>query len=82
MKFVVLVGHRVKIKENENMGFAGEQKKNWNIKVTVILNVIWALGTVHKNFEKTRGELDIRERIESVQTTAFLRTIILVRRVL
>ena len=43
-----------------------------NMKVTVILIIIGALGTIQKNLEKRRGKLKIHGRTETVQTTALL----------
>ena len=52
MDFAVPVNHREKLKENEKrdkyFDLARELKKLWNIKVTIILTVIDALGTVTK----------------------------------
>ena len=46
---------RVKIKESENidkyLNLAREQKKLWNMRVTVIPIVVCALGTVRKGLE-------------------------------
>ena len=52
MDFAVLADRRVKIKEKESRNkysdLAREQKKLWNMKVTIILIVIDALGTIPK----------------------------------
>ena len=52
VNFTVPADHRVKLKENEKkdkyLNLARELKKLWNMKVTVILIVIDALGTVTK----------------------------------
>ena len=56
------------------MDLARELKKKqqlWNMKVTVIPIVIGALGTVPKVFEERLKDLEIRGRIETLQTTAF-----------
>ena len=45
------------------------KEKNWNMKVTMILIVVGALETVPKGLEKRLEELEIRERIETIQTT-------------
>ena len=47
------------------------------MKVTVIPIVIGALGTAPKGLERGLEELEIRGRIETVQTTALLRSVIL-----
>ena len=42
--------------------------------------VVGALGTVHKDLEKRLEKLEIRGRIETIQTTALLRLVrILIR---
>ena len=48
-----------------------EKKRLWNMWVTAILIVVNALGTVLKGLEK---ELEIRGRIETIQTTAELKS--------
>ena len=42
--------------------------------MTVILIVIGALGTVDKELGLGRKDLEIRERVETIQTTALLRS--------
>ena len=65
------------------LDFAREQKKKqWNIRVTVISNVVGALGTVPSGFEKRLEKREIRRKIETVQTTAFSRSARILRRVL
>ena len=59
-----------------------ENKKLWNVKVTVILIVIGALGTVTKGLIKGLEDLEIRGKIETIQTTALLRWARILRRVL
>ena len=50
--FAVLADHRIKLKESEKkdkyLDLAREFKKLWNMKVTIILILIGALGTVTK----------------------------------
>ena len=52
MDFAVPADHRVKLKESKKkdkyLDLARELKKLWNMKVTIILIVISALGTVMK----------------------------------
>ena len=64
MNFVILVGHRVKLKEGEKrdkyQDLARELKKLWNIKVTVIPTVIGALGTVNKRLVQGLDDLELR----------------------
>ena len=52
------------------------------MKVTVILIVVGALGTVPKNLEKTLGGQEIRVRIETIQTTTLLKLARILQRVL
>ena len=77
--FAVPADHRVKLTENEKkdkyLDLAKELKKKlWNMKVTVILTVIGALGTVTKGLIKGLEDLEIRGRVETIQTTALLRS--------
>ena len=52
------------------------------MKVTVIPIAADTLETVTKNLEKRLEELEIRGRIETIQTTALLRSARILRRVL
>ena len=71
--FAALADHRVKLKESEkkdkNLDLAREQKKLWNMKVTVIPIVIVALAKVTKGVMQRLEDLDIRRRVEVIQTT-------------
>ena len=73
--FAVPVDHRIKLKECEKrdkyLNLARDLKKVWNMKVTIIPNVIGALGTVTK-VQGLEG-LEIMGRVETVQATALLR---------
>ena len=83
--FAVTAKHSGKIKENEKIGkyvdFARELKKLWNIQKTVIPVVIGVLVTIPKNLEKILEKLEIRGRIETIQTTALLRSARIPRRI-
>ena len=63
----------MKIKEIEKLDkyldLGWELKNLWNMKVMVILIIVGTLGTVLKSLEKRLVELEIRERIETKQTT-------------
>ena len=65
----------MKLKETEKndkyLDLARELKKPWNLKVVPI--VIGALGTVPKGLEKSLSELEIKGRIETIQTTVLLK---------
>ena len=52
------------------------------MKVTVIAIVIDALDTVTKELIKGLEDLEIRGRVETIQTTALLRSARILRRVL
>ena len=84
--FAVPADHRVKMKEREKIDkylyLARELWKLWNMKGKVVPIVIGALGTVPKALGKNLGELDIRGRIETIQTTALLGSARIPRRVL
>ena len=85
--FVVLADHRMQIKESKRiikyLDLARELKRKlWNMWVTGIPIVVGALGTVPKGFEKNLKELEIRGRIEAIQTTAVLGSARVARRVI
>ena len=75
--------HRIKLKECEKkdkyLNFAMEL---WNMKVTIISIVIGAFGTVTKGLLNGLGDLEVGGRVETIQTTALLRTVRILRRVL
>ena len=52
------------------------------MKVTVIPIVIGAFGTVTKGLFKGLDDLEVGRRVETIQTTALLRTARILRRVL
>ena len=65
---------RVKIKEskkrNKDIDLARGLKKLWNIKVMVIPIVSGALGTTPKGLVKGLEDLEMRGKVEIIQTTA------------
>ena len=73
VNFSVPADHRIKLigseKKNKYLDLARELKKQWYMKVTFILIVICALGTVIKRLIKGLEKLEIRERVEIIQTT-------------
>ena len=81
MDFAVPADHRVKFKESETkdkyLDLARELKKLWNMKVTIIPIVIVALGLI-----KGLEDLEIKGRVETIQTTALLRSARILRRFL
>ena len=84
--FAVPADHRINLKEREKkdkyLDLARELKKLWNMKVTIVPIVIGALGTVTKGLLKGLEDLEIGGRVETIQTTALLRTARILRRVL
>ena len=85
--FAVLADHWVKLKESEKknkyLDLAREQKKKQkNMKVTVIPVVVSAPGTIIKGLVQGLEDLEIRGRVETIQTTALLRSARIPRRVL
>ena len=78
VEFVARMDHKVKIKEKEKrdnyLDLAGEQKRLWNMRLSVIPIRIGALGTVHKDLVIRLKELEIGRRAEPIQTTALIRS--------
>ena len=76
--FAVLAYHRINLKESEKkdkyLDFARELKKLWNMKVTIVPIVIGALGTITKGLLKGLKDLEVGGQLETIQTTALLRT--------
>ena len=75
--FAVPADHRIKLKESEKkdkyLDLAREIKKPWNMKVMIVPIVTGALGTVTKGLLKGQENMEIRGRVETIQTTALLR---------
>ena len=71
--YAISADHRVKLKENKKrdtyQDLTRKLKKLWNIKVTVIPIVTDVLGTVTKGLVQALGVLEIKERMETIQTT-------------
>ena len=86
MDLAVPGDHRIKLKECEKkdkyLDLARELKNLWNMKVTIISTVIGAFGKVTKGLLKGLEELEIGGRVETIQTTALLRTARILRRAL
>ena len=84
--FAVPADHRIILKEREKkdkyLDLARELKKLWNMKVTIVTIVIGALGTITKGLLKGLEDLEVGGRVETIQTTALLRTARILRRVL
>ena len=86
MDFAIPTDHRIKLKEYEKkakyLDLARELKKLWNMDVTIIPIMIGAFVTVTKGLLKGLGDLEVGGRVETIQTTALLRTARILRRVL
>ena len=86
MDFAVPASQRIKLNESEKkdkyLDLARELKKLWNMKVTIIPIVIGTYGTVIKGLLKGLKDLEVRGRMETIQTTALLRTATVLKRVL
>ena len=84
MDLAVPADHSVKLKGSEKrykyLDLARELKKLWNMKVTMIPIVIGAFGTVTKELVQGLEDLEIRERVDIIQTTALLRSARILRR--
>ena len=52
------------------------------MKVTIVPNVIGALGTITKGLLKGMEDLEVGGRVETIQTKALLRTARILRRIL
>ena len=62
--------------------YARELKKQWNMQVTIIPIVIGAFGIVAKGLLTGLEDLEVGGGVETIQTTALLRTARILRRVL
>ena len=78
--------HRIKLKEIEKkdnyLDLAGELKNLQNMKLTIIPIVTSAYGTVTKGLLLALEDLEIGGRVETIKTTALLRTARIMRRVM
>ena len=84
--FAVPADHRIKLKECEKkdkyLDLARELKKLWNMKVSIVPIVIGAFGSVTEGVLKGLEDLEVGRRVETIQTTALLKTARILRRVL
>ena len=78
MDFAVSADHRLKLRESKKrdkyLDLAREREKIRSIKVTAIPIVIGALGTVTQQMAQRLEDLEIGGRMETIQTTALLRS--------
>ena len=86
VNFAVPADHRINLKESEKkdkyLDFAWELKKLLNMKVTIVPIVIDALGTITKGLLKGLEDLLVGGRVETIQMTALVSTVRILRRVL
>ena len=86
MDFAVPADLRIKLKECEKrdkyLDLARELKKLWSVQVTITPVFNYAFGTVTKELLKDLEDLEVGGRMETIQTTALLRTARILRRVL
>ena len=86
VNFAVPADYRINLKEcakkDKYLDLARELKKLWNMKVTILPIVIGAFGTITKGLLKGLEDLEVGGRVETIQTTALLRTARILRRVL
>ena len=84
--FAIPADYRVNLKENEKtdkyLDLARELKKLWNMKVMVVSIVIGALGRVTKGLVQGLEDVEIRGRVETIQTSTLLWLARIQRRVL
>ena len=84
--FAIPADHRVKLNESEKkdkyLDLARELKKLRNMKVMVIPVVTGVLGTVTKGLVLGLEDLEIRGRMETIQTAALMGSTRIMRRVL
>ncbi len=77
---------RIKLKECEKrdkyLDLSRELKKLWNMKVKILPIVMSAFGTVTKGLLKGLEDLEVGDRVETIQTRALLKTARILRRVL
>ena len=85
-EFCCPADHRVKLKESEKkdkyLNIVRKLKKLWCIKVTVMPIVTDTLSTVTKGLIQELEDSEIRGRVETIQTTALLRSARIPRKVL
>ena len=69
-------------KKDKYLDLDRELKKLWNMKVTIVLTVSGALGKITKGLSKGLEDLEFGGGVETIQTTALLRTARILRRIL
>ena len=69
-------------KKDKYLDLARDLKKLWNMKVTIVPIVIGAFSTVTEGLLKGLEDFEVGGRVETIQTTALLKTAGILRRVL
>ena len=86
MELAVPANSWIKLKEckkkNKYLDLARELKKLWNMRVTIVPIVIGAFGTVTKGLLKGLENLQVGGRVDTLQMTALLKTVRILRRIL
>ena len=82
MDFAVPDDHKETEKKDKYLNLAKELKKLRNVKVMILPIIIGGLGLVTKGVIQGLENLEIRGRVETIETTALLRLTRLLRRVL
>ena len=84
--FAVPANHRTKLKESEKrdkyLDLARKLKKLRNMKVTIVLTMVGVFGILTKGLLKGLEDFEVGRRVETIQTTASLKTARIQRRVL
>ena len=84
--FAVPADNRIKLKEcdkkDKYLDLVRELKKLWNMRETIVPIVIGAFGTVTKGLIKGLKDLEVGGWVNTIQTTALLKTARILRRVL
>ena len=74
--------HRVKLKESKKKDKYLDLARELNSKITLIPIIMCALGTVTEELLKGLENLEIKGGVETIQTTALLNSVRILRRVL
>ena len=84
--FAITADHSIKLKECEKkdkyLDLGRELKKLWNMNVTTVPIVIGAFCTITKELLKGLEDLEVDGRVKTIQMTALLRTVWILRKVL
>ena len=82
MDFAVPTDHRLKLSENKKKDHYLDLAREFKKTVAIILIVIGALGKVIKGLIQGLEDMEIRGRVEIIQTTVLVRSTRILRRVL